>query len=87
MLKLLEQRKQAKLQWLWDPSEMNGDNLNNIKREASRYFRNKKREYLQDKINECAKHSKNKKNRYPYRGKINLRGATSLEVAWCRMRM
>jgi hypothetical protein len=27
---LLYQRKQAKLQWLWDPSEINGDNLNII---------------------------------------------------------
>jgi hypothetical protein len=29
--KLLDQRKQAKLQWLQDPSEINGDNLNNIR--------------------------------------------------------
>jgi hypothetical protein len=50
--KLLDQRKQAKLQWLQDPSEINGNNLNNVGREASRYFRNKKREYLKDKINE-----------------------------------
>jgi hypothetical protein len=42
------------LQWLHDPSEINGDNLNNVRREASRYFRNKKREYLKDKINELA---------------------------------
>jgi hypothetical protein len=41
--KLLYQRKQAKLQLLQDPSEINGDNLNNVRREASRYFRNKKR--------------------------------------------
>jgi hypothetical protein len=27
-LKLLDQRKQAKLQWLQDPSEINGYNLN-----------------------------------------------------------
>jgi hypothetical protein len=44
--KLLDQRKQAKLQWFQDPSEINGDNLNNIRRENSRHFRNKKREYL-----------------------------------------
>jgi hypothetical protein len=48
--KLLDQRKQAKLQWLQDPSEINGDNLNHIKREASRHFRNKKRECLKGKI-------------------------------------
>jgi hypothetical protein len=61
--KLLEQRKQAKLQWLQDPSELNGDNLNNVRREASRHFRNKKREYLKDKINELATNSKNKNTR------------------------
>jgi hypothetical protein len=51
---LLDQRKQAKLQWLQDPSEINGDNLDNIRRETSRHFRNKKREYLKDKIDELA---------------------------------
>jgi hypothetical protein len=29
--KLLDQRKQTKLQWLQDPSKVNGDNLNNVK--------------------------------------------------------
>jgi hypothetical protein len=41
--KLLDQRKQARFQWLQDPSKLNGDNLNNIGCEASRHFRNKKR--------------------------------------------
>jgi hypothetical protein len=58
--KLLNQRKQAKLQWLQDPSEINGDNPNNGRHEASRYFRNKKREYLKDRINELATNTKNK---------------------------
>jgi hypothetical protein len=63
--KLLDQRKEAELQWLQDPSEINGDNLNNVRREASRYtyFRNKKREYLEDKTNR-----KNKNIRDLYRG-------------------
>jgi hypothetical protein len=39
---LLDQRKQAKLQWLEDPSEINGDNLKNVRREPSRHFSNKK---------------------------------------------
>jgi hypothetical protein len=56
------------LQWLQDPSEINGDNLNNLRREASRYFRNKKREYLKDKINDLATNSKNKNIRDLYRG-------------------
>jgi Zn-finger nucleic acid-binding protein len=48
--KLLDQRKQAKLQRLQDPSEINGDNMNNVRHEASRYSRNKKREYLKTKV-------------------------------------
>jgi hypothetical protein len=36
---------------------MNGDNLNNISREASRHFRNKKMEYLKNKIKEFAMNS------------------------------
>jgi lipopolysaccharide export system protein LptC len=66
--KLLDQRKQAKLQWLQDSSEINGDNPNNIRRKASRYLGNKKRGYLKDKMNELATNSKNKIIRDLYRG-------------------
>jgi hypothetical protein len=66
--KLLDQRKQAKLQWLQNPSEINGDNLNNVQCEASRYIRNKKREYVKYKFNEFATNSKNKNSRDLYRG-------------------
>jgi hypothetical protein len=65
---LLDQRNQAKLQWLQDPSEIIGYNLNNVRREASRYFRNKKGEYLKDKINELATNSPYKNIRDLYRG-------------------
>jgi hypothetical protein len=44
------------------------DNLNNVRCEGSRHFRNKKREYLKDKINELAMNSKNKNIRNVYRG-------------------
>jgi hypothetical protein len=33
------------LQWLQDPREINGDNLNNIKCEAGRHFRKKEEIY------------------------------------------
>jgi hypothetical protein len=39
---LLDQRKQAKLQWLQDPSKINGDSLNDIRYEASKHFRKRK---------------------------------------------
>jgi hypothetical protein len=42
-LGLLDQRKQAKMQWVQDPSQSFVDNLNNVRREASRHFRKKRR--------------------------------------------
>jgi hypothetical protein len=51
---------------LQDPSEINEGNLNNVRHEASRHFRNKKREYLKQRINELATNGKN--IREPYRG-------------------
>jgi hypothetical protein len=41
------------------------DNQNNIRHEANRHFRNKKREYLKDKINEIATNRKNKNIKGP----------------------
>jgi hypothetical protein len=65
---LLDQRKETKLQMLQDPSEKDVDNLNSVRCEASTYFKNKKREYLKDKINELAMNSKNKNIRDLYSG-------------------
>jgi hypothetical protein len=47
---------------------VNEDNLSNVRGEASRHFRNKKREYLKDKINELESNSKNENIRDLYRG-------------------
>jgi hypothetical protein len=66
--KLADRRKQAKLQWFQDPSEANKDNLNDVRWEANRHFRNKKREYLKDKMNDLKSNSKNKNIRDLYRG-------------------
>jgi hypothetical protein len=41
-LKLINHWKQAKLQWLQNPSQI-GDNLQNLRQETSRTFRKKKR--------------------------------------------
>jgi hypothetical protein len=48
--KLFNQGEQSKLQWLQDPSQIYGDNLNNERPEGSRSFRNKKTEYLKEVI-------------------------------------
>ena len=42
----LDERKQAKTQWIQDPSQSNLDNLNNVRRNARRHFRNKKKAKL-----------------------------------------
>jgi len=54
-----DQRKQAKVQWVQDPNQGNVDNLNNVRREASRHFKGEKRnEYLKAKIDELETNSK-----------------------------
>jgi hypothetical protein len=55
-----DRRKQAKLQWLQDPCEVNKDNLSDVRPKASRYIRNKISEHMKDKINELASNVKNK---------------------------
>jgi hypothetical protein len=47
---------------------VNEDNLRNVRREASRHFRSKKREYLKGKITDIELNSKNKNIRDMYRG-------------------
>ena len=39
----LDQRMHAKMQWLQDSNQSNVGNLNNVKREASKHFMNKKK--------------------------------------------
>jgi hypothetical protein len=65
---------------LQNPSQIDGDNLQNLRHETSRTFRKKKREYLKYKINELATNNKNKNIRDLYHG-------TNLELILSRMRM
>jgi hypothetical protein len=65
---LIDQQKQAKLQWLQNLSQINGDNLQNLRCETRRTFVNKKWEYLKGKINELETNNKNKNIRHLYRG-------------------
>jgi hypothetical protein len=50
------------------PREIQGDNQNNIRLEASRHFRHKKREYLKERNNELVTNSKDGNIRDLYRG-------------------
>jgi hypothetical protein len=52
---------------LQNPRQINGNSLQNLRRETSRIFRNKKREHLKGKINELEINDKNKNIRDLYR--------------------
>jgi len=46
------------MQWIQNPSQSNVDNMNNVRRNASRHLRNKKKAYLKAKIEELETNSK-----------------------------
>ena len=56
------------MQWIQDPSQTSVDNLTNVRREASRHFRDKRKAYLKAKIEELETNSKIKNIRDLYRG-------------------
>jgi hypothetical protein len=61
MLKIIRPKESSQIAVVYMiQSEINEDNLNNKRRETSRHFRNEKRKYLKDKIDELATNSKNK---------------------------
>jgi hypothetical protein len=70
--KVSDQRKQAKMQWIQDPTQSNVDNLKNVRREASRHFSDKKKEYMKAKVNEVKANSLFKNIRGLYRGIIDI---------------
>ena len=72
-LGLLDERKRAKMQWIQDPSQSNVDNLNTVRREVSRHFRNKKKAYLTAKIEKLDTNSKIQNIRDLYRGIIDFK--------------
>ena len=61
------------MQWLQDPNQSNVDNLNNVRCEASRHLRNKKKKYLKNLIDELETNSKIKNIRDLYKGIKGLR--------------
>ena len=76
----MDRRKQAKLQWIQDPRQINVDILNNVRREVSRHFRDKKKAYLRDKIEELETKSKIQNIKDLYRGINYFKMGTSLDV-------
>jgi hypothetical protein len=78
-LVILDQRKQAKIQWLKDPSQSNVDDLNNVRHDARR-FRNKKKAYLKAKIEEFETNSKIKISETFTGESVTSRTVTSVEL-------
>jgi len=61
------------MQWVEDPSQSNVDNLNTVRREASKHFRNKKKACPKSKIEEHETNSKIKNIRDLYRGNSDFK--------------
>jgi hypothetical protein len=61
------------MRWLQDSNQSNVGNINNVRCEASRHFRNKKKLYLKAKIDELEINSKIKTIRDLYRGVIDFK--------------
>ena len=61
------------MQRVQGPSQSNVDNLNKVRREASRHFRNKKKANLEAKIEELETNSKITNIRVLYRGIIDFK--------------
>jgi hypothetical protein len=55
------------MQWIQNSSQSNVDNLNNVRRDASRHLRNKKKANLKAKTEELETNSKKKNIRRLYR--------------------
>ena len=79
-LGFLDQRKRAKMQWVQDPSQRNVDNLNTVRREVSRHFRNKKKAYLRAKIENMKLTVRSKTLGTCIGASMTLRWVTSLEL-------
>jgi len=64
----------------WKIKIKNGDNLNIIRRETSRNFRNKRREYLKEIINVLERYNKKKNIRELCRHINEFRRATNPDI-------
>jgi hypothetical protein len=69
MFRIIRQKDtDYKVKFLQNPSQMNGESMDNVTHEASRTFITRKMEYLKNKINELETNSKDRNTRHMYRG-------------------
>jgi len=77
----LDQRNQAKMQWVHDPNHSKVDKLHYSRHAASRHFRNKKKEHMEATIDEHGTNSKITNIRDCTGTSLTLRRVTSLEYS------
>jgi hypothetical protein len=70
----------GKIQWVQNPSQSNVDDLNNVRCDASKHFRNKSKAYLKAKIGELETNSNIKYIRTCMGVSMTSRKVTSLEL-------
>jgi len=76
----LDQRKQAKMQSIQNPSRSNVDNLNNVRRDASKHFRNKRRYISKIKMRNLKLTIRPKLSGTCLGASVTVRRVTSLEL-------
>jgi len=69
------------MQWVQDPRQSNVDNLNNVRHETSRHFRNKNKEYLKAKSRNLKLTVRSKILRTCTGASVTIRRVTSLEYS------
>jgi hypothetical protein len=79
-LKLLDWRKQAKLHWLQDSSELNGDNPKNIRHETSIHLKKKRGNIWKTKLMSLQRTVKSSKLEICIEKSMTLNAVTNLEV-------
>ncbi|PSN44834.1 hypothetical protein C0J52_16203 [Blattella germanica] len=67
---MVNKRKLAKMNWMREPNEQNSEQLCSIRLETTIFLKNKKREYLKEKINDLEINAKNRNIRELYQTNI-----------------
>ncbi|PSN40261.1 hypothetical protein C0J52_11907 [Blattella germanica] len=69
------------MNWIRESNEQNSEQLCSIRRETTRFLKNKKREYFKDKINDLEINAKNRNIRELYQGiRIERKGFQARKI-------
>jgi len=67
---------------LQNPRQTNGDNVNNLRREASRTFKNKMREFMEEKLMSSKQTVRTRISETHIEAQMNLRSDTNIELTY-----